>query len=152
MREGRIILPMGGCARLPSADAITRIADTFGGYTVTTGFGKWKNGEGKLYSEDVRIVDVAYEPNWDNDAKLFDIASRFQQEAKQESVYIRYANGVVQLVTAQSCMQSKQVLVEPGEFDWDKLRADLNEPADEPGDTVLSEAETVGEEITTVRW
>jgi hypothetical protein len=148
MREGRIILPMGGCARLPSADAITRIADTFGGYTVTTGFGKWKNGEGKLYSEDVRIVDVAYEPNWDNDAKLYDIASRFQQEAKQESVYVRYANGTVQFVSAQSCMDNGEK--EP--FDWDRLRQDVGEAADDSGDIVLSEAETVGEEITTVRW
>jgi len=138
---------MGGYARLPSADAITRIIRTFGGVTITNGYGKWADAQGDIISDDIRIVDIAMESNWENDTKLYDIASRYQQEAIQESVYVRYANGTVQLVTAQSCMESSPVNVLDGKsFDWEALQADLGR-LNEPGEVVLSEADAVGEEI-----
>jgi hypothetical protein len=150
MREGRIVLPITTATNIAYHDAKQRLVDAFGGITVTFGNGTYK-GEHWTTTEPVEIIDVAYVPEWDNDAKLYDIASRFQQEAKQESVYVRYANGVVQLVTAQSCMQSNAVFVEAGqlkdEFTWEKLRADLNEPADDPGDVVMTEAQAAGEDV-----
>lgn len=131
MKEGRIILPTGSrSAGLDTAILLAfqmGIAATFGGATISDGRGYWK-GE----TEPILIVDVAYEPTWDNDAKLYDIARKFLDDAKQESVYVRYANGNVQFVTALSCMDNGEK--EP--FDWDRLRADMHEPPDDLDDVI----------------
>lgn len=130
MREGRIVLPLDAFTMDAGDKAVSALAAAFGGVTAFQGRGLWKDTV-----ELINVIDVAYEPNWENDTKLYEIASTFQQEAKQESVYVRYANGTVQFVTAQSCMNSGS----PEAFSWDKLKADLNEPDDDENDIPLDE-------------
>lgn len=122
MREARFIFPGG------SSTIFGRIVSEFGGATIYNGAGYW----GQEAPEYVKIVDVAYEPSEANDRKLYDIAYAFKQEAEQEAVYLRYGNGHVQMVTALSCMDNGEK--EP--FDWERLREELHEPADDLADTV----------------
>jgi Protein of unknown function (DUF3574) len=123
MKEARIILINESAIFDPMRNALKAIAETFGGYTQYFASGIWIDPEGNEIGESARIVDIAYEPSRLNDEKLFDIADKYREEAKQHSVYLRYGNGHVQLVTACSCMDN-------GEFDWDLLRKDLHRDAD----------------------
>lgn len=126
MREARLILPFSTMGAVDTV--IKSIVDAFGGLTLFSGSGWWKQDE----PEPVRIVDIAYEPNEENDRKLYDIAYAFKQTAWQEAVYLRYGNGHVQMVTEYSCMDNG----EKPAFDWDALRNELHEPEDDLSDVV----------------
>ena len=103
MREGRLVLP----ALYPFVTtAINRVVDAFGGATVTYGDGYWKPNGCSVVLDPVRIVDVAYQPSDENDAKLFDIAAEFLIAAEQKSVYVRYASGHVQFVEHTSVLEN----------------------------------------------
>lgn len=123
MREARLILPT--MPYVSFLETVREINKLFGGSTTYEGTGYWKD-----LKEQVFIVDVAYEPNFSNDSRLYDIANEYRAVAKQESVYLRYGNGHVQLVTEMSCMDNGET--EP--FDWEKLRSDLHRAADDPTD------------------
>lgn len=104
MKEARIIFP----STMFNAVSIAHSAllKEFGGYSVYNGSGEWRAPSGQPLFEDVIITDVAYEPSDANDAKLFDIAWQFRQDAKQVEVYLRYGNGHVQMVSENSCMDN----------------------------------------------
>lgn len=107
MKEARIILPIDDNTTLAVQECINEIRDEFNGATVYGGVGVWKfPSTGQPISENVSIVDIAYEPSDENDAKLFDIAWKFREDAKQQSVYLRYGNGHVQMVTEFCCMNN----------------------------------------------
>lgn len=110
MREARIILPYVKDHRWAMGIVTDKLVKAFGGLTSYEGTGVWK---GTI--EDVRIVDIAYEPSQANDALLYDIAWQFREDAKQQEVYLRYGNGHVQMVTEKSCMDN-------GEFDWHRFQ------------------------------
>lgn len=101
MKEARIILPTEFVSSKAINACMTLIEKEFRGCTFYNGMGWWHNT-----SEAIRIVDIAYEPSDENDAKLFDIAWKFREDAKQQSVYLRYGNGHVQMVTELCCMDN----------------------------------------------
>lgn len=103
MKEARLILPLG---QFPHQSTITSLIEIFGGVTISKGRGFWKPKDNPILEEYVEIVDVAYEPSDENDAKLYDIAWQFGKDAKQVEVYLRYGNGHVQMVTEKSCMDN----------------------------------------------
>lgn len=127
MREARFILPTVHSGYTAMQAAVEQINHVFNGSTVYSANGYWKGDH-----ETVIVVDVAYEPSEANDRKLYDIAYAFKQAAEQEAVYLRYGNGHVQMVTTLSCMDNGEK--EP--FDWERLREELHEPADDLADTV----------------
>lgn len=114
MREARFIFPfngdLGGIS-MHIETAIKHIIAAFGGLTETSGNGFWVDGLRRMFAEQVRILDVAYEPTKESDTKLYDIANAFRIDAKQTEVYLRYGNGHVQMVKEDSEMDN-------GEFDW----------------------------------
>lgn len=126
MREARLILPITDETRQIVGGIINDVVKSFNGVTVTEGFGRWKDDA----PEEIYILDIAYEPTRLNDAELYDIAHSFRYQAKQETVYLRYGNGNVQLVTELGCMDNGEV--EP--FDWEALREDLHRAKDDPTD------------------
>lgn len=106
MKEARIILPIPFQNATAGINVQNALMEAFGGFTVYTGSGQWKAESGQPISEYVTIVDVAYEPSDENDAKLYDIAWKFREDAKQVEVYLRYGNGHVQMVSEKSCMDN----------------------------------------------
>lgn len=122
MKEARLVLVIEPGTAAPNDACLNALEGEFGGLTRTTGFGVW-NGS----SENVWIVDIAYEATTENDCKLYDIADKYRDQASQEAVYLRYGNGNVQMVTARSCFDN-------GEFDWNSLVDSLHRPKDDPND------------------
>lgn len=121
MREARIIFPVEGPLNYAMQECIRNIIHAFGGATITDGIGHWLHPNGEYLKEIIRVADIAYEPNAENDAKLYDLAHTFQQRTNQVEVYLRYGNGNVQMVTAKSCMDNG----EKPPFDWERLNEEL---------------------------
>lgn len=129
VKEARLILPWNVLTFRLVQDAINNINRMFSGSTVTFGKGNWLNTKTGLNEEEpVAIVDVAYLPNDVADDMLYDVADQFRNATDQTEVYLRYGNGHVQMVSAQSCMDNGN----GHEFDWDRLRRELepNAPDD----------------------
>jgi hypothetical protein len=103
MREARIILPFaenGGKDITFAHETLAReLASTFGGFTAFNVQGGWVNGEGKLYLDAGRAYDVAMADTEENAAKLRGIARGIGKLTHQEAVYLRYANGEVDILT-----------------------------------------------------
>lgn len=70
----------------------------WGGCTLTEGAGFWNDGE-KVIGESVGILTIAMEPTSENDSKLRNMAANSASALLQECVYVRYASGVVELVS-----------------------------------------------------
>ena len=107
MKEARIILPLEGNSadgtRSPAGATVhkllrTRLAKRFGGYTRTTGFGGWVDGEGQIVEEDVAIYDVAINPTAKDNADLRDIAVAAACNLLQDAVYFRQTSGLVEII------------------------------------------------------
>jgi Protein of unknown function (DUF3574). len=67
--------------------AIRQCIDSFGGCTVVKGDGHWKNDNGKLYSEPVKVVSV-YSTKDQDYIDMQHIARQYKQAAKQEAVLL----------------------------------------------------------------
>lgn len=105
MKEARLILTTANMSAI--IDTQNAISKAFGGFTTYSGVGQWNDPKtGQPFSETIIITDVAYEPSDENDAKLYDIAWQFCENAKQSEVYLRYGNGHVQMVSEKSCMDN----------------------------------------------
>lgn len=130
MKEARIIFPVTFSVMAREA-AIDALVSAFGGATVYSGLGHWKDPNGKYVEEEVRIVDVAYEVSWVNDARLYDIAWDYRHDAGQIEVYLRYGNGNVQMVSERSCMDNGEK-----EFNFHELLRDLHQAEDMDKETV----------------
>ena len=104
MREACIILPIadneGNGLDNVHSELKRDLCAWFGGCTVTKGDGAWLNSQGKLYQEPVAIYTVAMEPSEANRFKLWDLARRLATDARQQAIYVRYADGSVDFVTA----------------------------------------------------
>jgi len=105
MREARLIFPVNGTGHA-GIFAEETLYNHFHGSTHHTGTGRWRNPEGHLEEETVRIIDVAYTQNTENDLILFNVAKAFSIDAVQTEVYLRYGNGYVQFVNAHSIMDN----------------------------------------------
>lgn len=139
MKEARLILVNENAYHALAIKIATRtLVDAFGGVTVSHANGSWTDSRGNVQEEAVKIVDVAYVQSDDNDAKLYDIANAYRENAKQKEVYLRYGNGHVQLISAKSCMdnghggfdlsfggmiEAMNVLVDTGKSREDRLDA-----------------------------
>lgn len=130
MKEARIVIPDGGGTRkMHILQLQDKLIEAFGGTTTTLGYGRWNGPHGRE-DEDVVIIDVAYETTRENDAKLFDMVQAFRNVSDEKAVYLRYGNGTVQMVGERGCMDNGEK--EP--FDWEKLRQEMGEPADDLND------------------
>jgi hypothetical protein len=128
MREARIIFLIADGTSIPSQRAIDKINFAFGGCTIVQGHGSWRAPNGEYQQEVVKIVDIAYEQNTASDAKLYDLAWAFCQDAKQVEVYLRYGNGHVQMVRELGCMDNG------ASWNWEDFRVALHKAPDDPND------------------
>lgn len=102
LREARILCPL----RNNSGETIPHVAAAlcehlalhFGGYTGTQAHGGFIHPNGNFQAEPMAVFDVAIEDTAENADKLRTIAQFIAVDADQVSVYIRHANGVVELV------------------------------------------------------
>jgi len=104
MKEARIIFPVNGALNAATVEAIHNITHAFGGATEFTGTGIWKHPNGMFVQENVRICDIAYEQNTENDLILFGIAKAFRDVTNEVEVYLRYGNGQVQMISEKADM------------------------------------------------
>lgn len=138
MREAKMFLPRNGDMDVHIAQVIRHVNAAFGGCSVMTGSGYWVSPkDGKTFAEEICSVEIAYEQTAENDHKLYDIANAFRIDAKQQAVYLRYADGHVQLVNALSDG--------PDNFDYHTLLEDLHTHEDIERETVadIEHAENV---------
>lgn len=102
MREGCIICPQhdndGQSLQRVLKHSQEALARQFGGYTCLPGKDGWINNAGKIQTEPVWQLTVAYEPSATNDAKLESVARYIGQEGKQQAVYVRFASGNVSII------------------------------------------------------
>lgn len=104
LREARIILVQND---LRLDGTLIAIAAAFGGFTSYSAQGGWTDPKDNSFKrEEVLIVDIAYEQNTETDMKLFEIAMKYREDAKQQEVYLRYGNGHVQMVDIHSIMDN----------------------------------------------
>jgi len=68
------------------------LCQSFGGCTVSSGFGSWVNQNNKLYSEPVNIFEVATKASPKVKTALKRLAVKFGKMANQEAVYFVYNN------------------------------------------------------------
>jgi hypothetical protein len=102
MREAMLICPIVGNDGAPLTRVIQavqdQLVDAFGGCTSSLASGAWRDPDGRIVTEAVRQFVVACEPSLDADIALLNIAYEYGSRAKQQCVYIRYANGDVETV------------------------------------------------------
>lgn len=96
--------------------ALSRLAQSFGGYTLTSGKGGWVAPDGTLHTDHVLIADVAVpmflpvsqaggvvtheaeRAGMHATSVLFEIAREYCRAADQQCVYVRLPNGDVHLI------------------------------------------------------
>lgn len=105
MREAAIIVPrhdnLGREIPAVLAQACETLMSIFGGATIVQAQGYWKGAIGTVI-EPVNHVTVAYEPSLHADLALQTVARDVAVAADQECVYVRYADGRVELVEQTS--------------------------------------------------
>ena len=105
MKEARLIVPMqnnhGQSLSQLALQVQKRLAETFGGFTLTEGYGGWISPTGKVHYEPVLVFDIAMDSKVSNIEALTSIAAKVAKEAEQEAVYVRLPGGSVHFVTAE---------------------------------------------------
>lgn len=107
MQTGRIILPiLRNDGKTPLAETHKRLATlllaAFGGVTVVFGTGMYDNPGHGVQTEEIYQYTVAYAPSHANETALRAIAKTVGAEAGQDTVYVEYAGGAVELVSTSS--------------------------------------------------
>lgn len=82
--------------------AVAAVVAAFGGATITEGHGSWNAPDGRLVSEPVHVITVAYTDGTDSEAKLTAIAERVAIDAQQEAVFLARYNASVDFVTVRN--------------------------------------------------
>jgi hypothetical protein len=100
MREASIILPCDPTEKrlfeTEHRHLAAKLANHFGGFTVTEGKGGWIDpSNGKTIYDDVRVYTVAMEPTPANDRLLDDLVIVTAKMLRQKAVYVRHASGEV---------------------------------------------------------
>lgn len=99
-REAVLIVPSNDNSGQPIPeilDRALRLCDrAFGGVTLTQGTGQWQGQR-----EPVNLLTSAMESSADNDRKLRIIAMSIGRLAAQQAMYVRYANGDVDILDVQ---------------------------------------------------
>lgn len=104
-REAAIILPMhdatGKHTDTYRAKFIEALIAAFGGVTVTDARGYWRNDDGRVVDEPVKVLTVAMAH------ALWPTLQRMASEAcvalGQEAIYVRFADGEVVILTSDEC-------------------------------------------------
>ena len=100
LRETRIVMPMAVHVhehhRIHEAMA-ARLIETYGGYTSYVGRGGWLD-DGAPNTEHVVIYDIAIDSTQNHWAKLRQIALDTGRALRQKAVYIRFADGGVEII------------------------------------------------------
>lgn len=97
MREARIILPMS-CEPIRVLFE-AQLLDAWGGFTVATATGGWRDASGLPVKERVRTYDIAMGDDPMNRPRLEALARWVVMHGKQECVYVRFPTGEVELVS-----------------------------------------------------
>ena len=102
LREARIILPYdtgdGEADRKAHAFMAEQLTKHFGGFTVFSGQGAWAKDEKTIVYDEVKIYDVAAQVQRHPEDQLRRIAREAGMLLDQDSVYIRYADGKVDII------------------------------------------------------
>ncbi len=96
MREGRVIFPNIMYERhLSFQDELVK---EFGGFTLYTGQGGWGGPNGKII-ENIVIYDISLDiEEWTTWGRLRDLIVRMGKDLKQDAVYYRRPNGIVEII------------------------------------------------------
>lgn len=109
LREARVVMPMPLDGMRHHEAMRRQFIKAFGGYTAQVGNGGWMDpATGEIIDEPVVIYDVAIKPG--ENVKLYLIARDTAKALGQKAVYIRYPDGVVEIVPSD---QSKEALNSP---------------------------------------
>lgn len=103
MLEAKIILPLEGnngenIGRAHNYLRASLVAN-FGGVTVFSGIGHWRDETGETINEVVCAYVTAMKSTQGNNRKLRKLAIVAGREAGQKAVYVRYADGRVSIIT-----------------------------------------------------
>lgn len=103
MREGLINIPHfdnhGNSLSVLVEIAMEILAKQFGGATAIEAKGFWIGPDGKHYIEPITQLVTAYDPSCSmSDAYLRGVAQSIGSQAGQLAMYIRYANGEVEII------------------------------------------------------
>ena len=102
MQEGQINLPThdnNGNSLVHLQEQVIRdVVAAFGGCSIVDAEGAWVSNDGTLYREPVKQIVTAYEPSPETDAKLRHIAVAAGLTGFQLAMYVRYANGTVEII------------------------------------------------------
>lgn len=105
MKLAQIILPTIGNDGSDLTDCHvalrSTLADSFGGYTATSGQGGWTDS-GKLYQDPVTVYAVAMDDTAENRAKLESVALFYGHMATQHCVMVTHASGEVAFVECRA--------------------------------------------------
>lgn len=105
LREARIVMPFFATAASLDVHSKLRkaLCDTFGGFTATGGQGGWRAPDGSIVQDNVTVYDVAMDGHRDGP---YDALARIAIEAgkalNQQSVYVRYCNGNVDIIDIET--------------------------------------------------
>lgn len=102
MKEQRIVLPRADNRGNPldrlRASLEEHLTDIYGGYTILPANGGWRSPSGLVHREPVWIFDVAAPDTAAVRDHLREIASWLANDANQEAIYVRHANGDVEFI------------------------------------------------------
>lgn len=101
LKEARLVLPEGIDDASIHHELKRTLSRRFGGYTATAGNGGWidDDDDDSLVQEPVIVYDVAMPDTGLYRDRLREVAVLYAAKLKQKAVYIRYANGNVDIVT-----------------------------------------------------
>lgn len=109
MRECTIILPdnRSGDALPPIAfrSFEREVCQAFGGFTVTLGHGAWRDANGIIIKDTVRVYtiatdDVTFQAR-DTDDTLRSLARDYGRRLSQDAVYVRLYTGEVEILACE---------------------------------------------------
>jgi hypothetical protein len=97
LREALVILPDSKNDKPIHATLKRELCNVFGGYTATPCQGGWVNPQGELIEDYGTAYSVAMLDSEANRAVFKEIANTIGKLAKQQAMYVRYANGEVEI-------------------------------------------------------
>lgn len=102
MREALLVMPaqdnQGQSLNPLLNDLAGTLVESFGGFTVIDAQGGWSGPNGRPYIEPIHVFTIAMAPDEKNNARLRQIADTFGRAARQLSVYVRFADGTVEIL------------------------------------------------------
>lgn len=102
LNTATIIIPVRDNDGSDNAAVIERtiraLCETHGGATAWNASGYWVSPEGRLYQDDVRVIQSAMTKTDANKSALRALARDVLADTDQEAVYVSYAGGEVEII------------------------------------------------------